>query len=197
MAEDGIMRVRANYPFPNHSDIRGIEMTAKILTQEKLKELMSYDTHTGAFKWEISRGSAKKGRIADSTSTCLSGKTYINIMIDGKSYRAHRLAWLYTTGEFPINEIDHIDGNGLNNRFGNLEQATDESNAKNNRMYSSNKSGVTGVREKNNKWISYINNNGRQYSLGCFMSKNDAIIARKMAEIKYNYHSNHGSTRPL
>ena len=89
------------------------------LTLERLKEVLSYDQHTGIFTWIKNYHTSKIGRVAGHKS-----KKYVEIKIDQKKYHAHCLAWLYMTGKWPKDEIDHRDRVKHNNRFNNLREAT-------------------------------------------------------------------------
>lgn len=163
------------------------------ITQEELKELLSYDPELGLFIWNIN------GSIAGSIYVNLNKKRYIIIKIYGHRYGSHRLAWLYMTGYFPKNEIDHINGNGCDNRFENLREATRSENSRNTRLRVNNNSGVCGVFFCNTRknWRCSIKENSKQITIGRYLSLFDAVCARKNAEIKYGYHKNHGSIRPL
>lgn len=170
------------------------------LTQQQLKELLHYDPETGVFTWlvyrtQLSRVGYKAGWIQMNHA----GKKYRSIEIKGRAYKAHRLAFFYMTGEWPVNQVDHEDGNGLHNWWGNLREATRVENAKNQKLHSRNTSGICGVNWDKGckKWKSQITHLREKIYLGVFVCKADAIIARKMAEYKYNYHANHGSVRPI
>lgn len=169
------------------------------LSQARLKELLHYDPDTGVFTWKVK--SAYNIEIGNVTGcvTILSGKKYIVIRVIGKLYLAHRLAWLYMTGSFPIDEIDHADGNGINNIFKNLSSVTHLKNHKNIRLHVRNTSGINGVswHSENKRWRARIKVNYKNISLGCFTDIKDAIKARKNADIKYGFHPNHGADRPL
>ena len=80
---------------------------------------------------------------------------------------------------------DHIDRNPLNNRKENLRPCTQDDNTKNHSLYSTNKSGVSGVCYSKNKYMAYIYYNYKKIELGSFDNKNDAIIARLKAEKEY------------
>jgi hypothetical protein len=103
------------------------------------------------------------------------------------------------TGDHPEDEVDHIDGNGTNNIWNNLRAVTRADNAKNMRKSSANTSGVTGVVwiKRIKSWKSQIMVNGCCKYLGYFRSKEEAIAARKAAEVLYGFHENHGTERPL
>lgn len=170
-----------------------------MLTQERVKELLTYDPETGEFRWKEGRRQMKAGSVAGSDHTVHSGKKYRVISIDGKKYQAHRLAWLVMHGEFPPEQIDHIDGNGLNNRFENLRAVSNAGNGKNVRKRADNTSGVSGVHwhKTRQKWQAHIRVNQKLIHLGRFTSQDAAVAARKAAEIKYGFHANHGTERPL
>ena len=159
------------------------------IKQSRLKELLSYDPDTGLFRWLTSRGRVNKGSVAG----CLNGNGYIHIKVDSQNYQAHRLAFLYMTGEMPI-EVDHENHNRTDNRWWNLSPSSRAENGRNQAMQSNNTSGVTGVcwDRSRNKWVSQIIGNGKRRHLGYFDALKDAAISRKAAEIKYDYHDNHG-----
>ena len=169
-------------------------MTARILTQARLKELLHYDAETGIFTWiKPSCNRVKAGGIAG--YKC---KThgYIFIGVDNVNYRAHRLAWLYMTGEWPENQIDHVNHLRSDNRWNKLRSVSHQENSKNAPIRSTNKSGVTGVHfhKPLKKWVAYITVSGTRIHLGLFNCITAAAISRKAAEIKYNFHENHGAT---
>lgn len=107
----------------------------------------------------------------------------------------HTLIMLYMLGkEFPNSEIDHIDHNRANNKWTNLRIVCRQTNSRNLSMHKSNRSGHTGVNwhTSKNKWRAYIMVNYKQIYLGLFCELEDAIEARRLANIKYKFHSNHG-----
>ena len=169
--------------------------TGKELTPERLKSLLSYNPETGEFTWLVGGGRRRVGEIAGYLAYVGNGKIYVTIGIDGKRYYAHRLAWLYTFDAWPENQLDHIDQDSTNNRLINLRDVTHSENCKNQKIPKNNKSGVMGVIFRNDvqKWGAYIWVNRKTIHLGEFELKDDAIAARKNAEVKYNFHPNHGS----
>ena len=171
-----------------------------MITQDRLKEVLHYCPETGVFTWLVGGGWRRRG--AEAGSICYnnsSNKPYRHICANQQRYRAHRLAFLYMTGGFPEDQVDHEDGNGLNNAWSNLRPVTSAENAKNMRKRDNNTSGVTGVywHKKGKKWQAKIMLDGRGIHLGLFLSKEDAIAARKAAEVTYGFHDNHGTERPL
>lgn len=121
--------------------------------------------------------------------------SYIVIRYLNKLYGAHRIIWEMAHGEISDNlQIDHIDGNGLNNALENLRLVPISENLKNKSKYANNSSGHAGVswHERSRKWRSYINDNGKRLHLGYFATLEEAIKARKEAENLYGFHCNHG-----
>lgn len=167
-----------------------------MITQERLKECLSYNPDTGSFTWIIVKRNVITGSIAGCTFKA-SSKTYRKIRIDWNYYTSHRLVFLYMTGSWPKNEVDHIDGDGTNNSWGNLRCVTRLENCKNMRLQSNNTSGVPGVRRHRKNWQTWIKVNGENIYLGTYRDKFESICARKSAENKYNFHENHGTVRPL
>ena len=169
-------------------------MTKVILTQDKLKELLNYNPETGIFTRAINSGRNdrwKKGTVVG----CLSKKNgYINIGLFDKRYYAHRLAWLYVYGESPSGEVDHINHVRHDNKISNLRSVDKKDNCKNKSILSNNTSGTSGVwwRGDRCKWVSNIGVNGKNIYLGCYQIKQDAINARKKANVEYGFHENHG-----
>jgi hypothetical protein len=166
---------------------------------EDIRRMFSYEPDTGLLKWRISSGPVKNGTIAGYRKTNNDGKSYIKVKVGKKRHFAHRIIWVILHGRLPTGQIDHIDGDGCNNRLENIRDVTPQANLKNKRRYKNNKTGVTGVFfvKKTGKWDSLIRVNGVLKNLGSFSSIEDAARARKAAEIEYGYHENHGSERPL
>ena len=170
-----------------------------MITQKELKRILYYDPLTGCFIRKIATG--KRWKIGEivGTITTNGGKKYLKLIINKKNYYAHRLAWLYMTGSFPKDQTDHWDGNGLNNKWNNLSEATNQINSKNHRLRIDNTTGYVGISwcKIYKKWHARIWDNKKKIHLGYFTKIKDAIRIRKAAEKKYGYHLNHGQTRPL
>jgi len=166
-----------------------------LFTQKQLKEVLRYYPITGNFRWVKQIGKRSVPWSIAGTTTVYQ---YIRIVINGKIYMAHRLAFLYMTGKFPINYVDHEDHNRSNNIWSNLKQATRQSNGRNITLPKNNISGTIGVcwRKQAGKWTAQIySKEGRAINLGVFKKKKEAIKARKDAEKKYGYHPNHGKRK--
>jgi hypothetical protein len=136
-------------------------------TQERLKELLSYDPETGVFTRLVGRSgpNARAGDVAG----CNNGQGYVRIYVDGKPYKAHRLAWFYTHGVWP-SEMDHKNGNRSDNRIANLREVTRAENKANSSAYKNNTSGYVGVslHKKSGQWIAQIQKDGKKQGLGYF-----------------------------
>lgn len=167
------------------------------LTQEYIKSVLEYNPHTGVFIW-IKPGHLRIGETAG-TLNYSKGKPYISISIGIRQIQIHRIAFLYMLGNFPKNTVDHINGNGVDNRWENLRDVTQSENNRNMRLPANNKSGCIGVHwcKRAGKWFARIMHGEKRISLGYHLNIEDAIEARRAANIKYGYHENHGSLRPL
>ena len=169
-----------------------LEEEDKMITQKRLKELTDYNADTGIFTWNNKTGVGRPKARQGEACTNVNGNGYIRIGIDHKRYMAHKLAWLYVYGEMP-KEVDHINHIRNDNRLCNLREITHQDNCKNMTVHPSNKSGVTGVSEtRSGTYIARIMVEGKYLSLGTFKTKAEAIEARLNANVKYNYHENHG-----
>ena len=157
-----------------------------MLTQETLKSLFHYCPDTGIFTRLVRTSSnARTGDVAGHLNK-ING--YATIKVNRKIYLAHRLAWLYVYGNFPPDELDHINRVKSDNRIENLRIATHAENMQNQSIRSDNKSGNVGVswHKVTQKWSAYITLSKKQTHIGTFHSIEDAIAARKAAEPKYH-----------
>lgn len=166
-----------------------------MINQKELKELVNYDPETGIFTHIKARRKVKVGCIAGTPHSC----GYWRICLLGKNYLAHRLAWLYMTGEFPKYQMDHINHDRNDNRFSNICEATNQTNHMNRPMQKNNKSGFVGVYFSNtyNKWVAELKLFGKKKYLGKYDCLEDAVTARKKGNIKYGFHENHGANEAI
>ena len=152
-----------------------------MLSSAELRNLVDYNSLTGEFRWLVSR----TNRIRIGILAAHPGKNkYLRVRIGEKLYLAHRLAWLYVTGEWPRGEIDHADRNPHNNAIANLRDTTPIQNKQNQSLRSDNTSGVKGVTwcEAKQKWQAQIVVNKKNKQLGRFDSFSLAVAARRSAE---------------
>lgn len=155
-----------------------------MLTVERLKELLHYDPDTGDFTWRESRGRVSKGSKAGSKRNC-SGWFYLTIRVDGKIYYAHRLAVLYMTGKWPEEYVDHIDGDGLNNKWSNLREATNSQNQANQGVKPTNLLGVKGVQRNGSGYGVRLGFRGKTICLGTYPTIEEASAAYQEAAKRY------------
>lgn len=162
------------------------------LTQSYLKQRLSYDPILGLFSWlprPVHHFADKtwNNRFAGKLAGCISSDGYTQIRLDGKSYRAARLAWLYMNGTWPDGQVDHIDGCTTNDVWSNLRLASITTNSWNRKLNVNNKSGYPGVSRTNPncRWKAVIRRKGVHYDLGLFDTFEEAKAARMVAEIAH------------
>ena len=149
-----------------------------MLTHEYLKEILNYNKNTGEFTWVVDRTANKtKGLIAGSTTRY----GYIRVSINRIAYKAHRLAWFYTYGEWPKEQIDHINGIKTDNRIDNLRDVTHSINQQNKQIHRN--GGLIGAHyhKSSNKWVSKINIKSKRINLVSFNTELEAHEAYKAA----------------
>ena len=156
------------------------------LSAERLREVMEYDPDTGIFYRRRFRVRRPSGN--------LHYEGYLRIFVDGANYFAQRLAWLYVYGRWPEGDIDHIDGDRLNNRISNLRETEHWLNMHNRTAPRPKKDPTIprGVQQRGNRWRAMIGVNNRRIVLGSFDSKEEA--GRAYAEAAELYA---GDFRPL
>jgi len=147
-----------------------------MITQEELKNELLYDENTGVFtRNKKTRG--KKSGIGN-IAGCLDKDGYIRIIVRGKPYQAHRLAWLYVYGSFPERCIDHINGQRSDNRISNLRDVDMTTNLQNIRkaMSSNKTSGLLGVSRDTNRHLfkAQIQINGKKITIGYYKTPEEA-----------------------
>ena len=152
-----------------------------MLDAEELRRLVNYDCQTGVFTWKArAENYATSQRFAGKKSGCPSKSGYLRMMVNGKLYYCHRLAWLYMTGRWPKADIDHINRNRSDNRWCNLREASRSQNNVNAGMRKNNTSGLKGAffcQDKKKQWQAKIGLNGKGKHLGYFNTKEEAHAA--------------------
>tara|TARA_R110000796_G_C14291689_1_gene404044 strand:+ start:62 stop:547 length:486 start_codon:yes stop_codon:yes gene_type:complete len=156
---------------------------------KNIKRIASYNSASGSFvRTEKCRGCLPGDKMGS-----IDNDGYERIVIEGRNYYSHRLAWFYIHGEF-TGFIDHINGIKNDNRICNLRVVTGGENAKNRPKGKNNKSGHVGISWfiPTKKWRATVNHNKKQIHIGYYDALCDAVDARQIHSDKYNYHENHG-----
>ena len=175
------------------------------MNQSKLLKLITYSPCTGEFLWKSREPEMFKNaracktwntRYANKPCGLVSGHNhnlYLYIRVLGKRYAAHRLAWLYMTGDFPKSNIDHIDGDGLNNKFENLRDVSHSENSKNMRF----KKSDVGVYldKRTGRYKASIQVNKKYIYLGTYDTKEEALAVRRSAQETYKFSKFHGEQK--
>lgn len=147
------------------------------LDYDRVRALFDYDTINGGLIWK------KDGKVAGS----IEHHGYIRIGVNGKTYRAHHLVWLWHNGVFPDTIVDHINQNKSDNRIENLRLSDPTLNNLNRSTGSNNTSGYKGVTyvKRINKYQATITVKGKHYRLGQYKTFEEAKYARISAEEEY------------
>ena len=163
-------------------------MATTILTAARLRETLHYDPLTGIFTRKVR--TAQRHQVGDRADFVVTGnslKGYHRVTIDSVRYLAHRLAWFYVYGTWPVNDIDHLDTNRGNNRIANLRDVTNQINRENIRApKASNKCGFLGVvyHPEAKKWRARIQTNGKGKHIGLYETPEEAHDAYVIAKRK-------------
>lgn len=181
-------------------------MANEIPSQEYLRECFTYDSETGLLLWNerpSSHFSDKSGcqrwnsrNAGKEAIRSVTAQGYYRGAINNKNVLAHRIVWKMIHGVDAIS-IDHIDGNGLNNRLNNLRSVSHSENMRNQRLRADNKSGVPGVYfvRRVGLWACKIQANGKVHSLGYFKTLDEALQKRRSSIVGLGFHENHGAPR--
>ena len=170
------------------------------------KDIVDYISYSEeSITWLINKvnrkGGSRKGReIGNITSS-----GYLQFRFNEVYYSNHRVVYFLCTGIDPEEkQIDHIDGNKLNNKISNLRLANHRQNVFNSKKRKDNTSGITGViwNKDKKKWMSKIDNFGRFLNLGYFNSFDEAVAVRIAAETDsrfrdQDYRNNHNDEHKL
>ena len=156
-----------------------------------IKDSVIYCHTTGQLTWKIDRPSFHFKREQEykrylSTNAgnlvkcSIKDKSYLQFKIGYKLYEVHRIAFVLMNGTFPLEQVDHINGNKLNNKWDNLREVPQCINARNRKKQVNNSSGITGVSWHKTKklWIARVHYEGKEKQIGGYLNINEAIKAR-------------------
>ena len=161
-------------------------------TQESLLAVFSYDSATGEVSHKFTTKSGKQG----DTATHKFQHGYRGMTIGAKTYLAHRVIFMMKEGYWP-EYIDHINHSKGDNRWCNLREVTHGENSRNVPVQANSSTGNVGVSmdKRTGRYRAYISVNSKYKHLGVFDTIEEAVDARKKADIQYEYHPNHGKVR--
>lgn len=149
------------------------------ITRDRLVELFDYDREHGRFIWKKSPAPrVKAGTVAGHIR---STDGYRIVKIGYRNYKIARLVWLWETGSFPPDELDHINCDSADDRFENLRPATRSQNAANRRVQCNNRLRVKGVYEVDGRYKSSIRVDGKSRHIGSFDTVEEAGAAYAIA----------------
>lgn len=173
----------------------------RLTSIESIKDRLDYDPDTGFLWWKPCSDMPThwNTRYAGKRAfTSQDGKGYCQGQIFNRLFKAHRVIFAISHGRWPL-AVDHINGNRMDNRIANLREVDPLENARNLGIRPANRSGVNGVywEERRSKWLASIRVIGRSKHLGYFSDFDDAVEARKKADLEYGFHQNHGARHGL
>ena len=157
-------------------------MKSPELTFTEVRSLFTYTAATGALAWRVQL--SRRVRVGDAAGK-ITTNGYRRVRINGLDYQVHRLVWLYVHGRWPAAQIDHIDGDRLNNRSENLREADASQNSFNTKS-KPNATGFKGVKLHRGKYEARIRFYNKTVYLGSFGSAQEAGQARATAAIQYH-----------
>ena len=179
-----------------------------MINPSQIAVFLDYDPGTGIFTWKersrdyfsrVNQWKTWNRRYPGTVAGSVNKKGYRNIAIHDRIYKAHRLAWAIVTGNWPSEQVDHINGDRDDNRFSNLRDVPNEVNGRNASLQARNKSGRIGVTPYNyhgrDLWVARIRIQGELIHLGYFETVEAAAEARERAEIAFCFHPNHGKSK--
>lgn len=152
-----------------------------------LKSYLRYDPSTGIFTWikHLSIRTQTEGLGEKEIARTPGVRTVIGFR--GRKYLAHRLAWLYVHGKWPVGLLDHVNGDPSDNRIDNLREASAQQNQANSRRSRNNLSGFKGVSKqtRNNTWRARITVGSEEIHLGTFPTREVAHKAYQDAALRH------------
>lgn len=178
------------------------KINQQFISADQLRQLLRYNHETGDLFWlNRSREMFDSQRMCNTWNARFADKSALtSCQADGyrcgsifnRKYLAHRVAWALAHKEWPIDQVDHINGNPADNRLVNLRSVSNAENQKNRKRNFNNKTGVIGVHLKSGRYRAVIQEDGKPHHLGYFLTIEEAAAARKLAEVRIGFHVNHG-----
>lgn len=188
-------------------------MAKRVLhSPDSLRQLLRYDPEAGKVFWRRrSENDFPEGKTTREHRRKLFNSRFENqeaftsrndfghavTSVQGIRYKAHRVIWAMVYDKWPKGEIDHINGVADDNRLCNLRDVSHKGNLRNQKLRSSNTSGVNGVSwaKREGKWKAHVTVDGKTRYLGMHDSIEAAASARAKADSLYGFHENHGASR--
>lgn len=167
----------------------------KAIDVDLVRSLFNYDPESGVLYRRKGRNAGKR---AGSMRVGNKGDAYrlVYVSRDQGHVYEHRLIWAMVTGKSRFGQIDHRDGDGLNNRWSNLRAVSDVENKRNRPRQRNSPGIILGVTPRGNSYLARIGLNGKYIDLGLYDCQFEAVCARKSAEARLGYSENHGRSRP-
>jgi len=147
-----------------------------ILTPCFVKETFVYDKKTGILSW---RNNRRRGIKANSEAGWVCADGYRAVRLQRKSFLVHRIIWLYVHGSFPQGQIDHINGNRLDNRLGNLRDVSFAENRLNKKRHREGRLHGCSFNKLQQKWLAQIVINKKIVYLGGYNTEQEAHLIYK------------------
>lgn len=182
----------------------------ELVTIDHLRDILVYCHETGTLTWKT-RGpetfqrchEKERNRVSSRWNAIRAGRVaghvgstgYRDVFIEKRTYKAHRIAWAIFNGDWPSNQIDHINQIKDDNRIANLRSVSGAENCRNRKRPKTNTSGQVGVHFHvgSGQWVARAMVNGRRTQLGSFATKSDAVKCRQEANERLGFHENHGA----
>lgn len=179
------------------------------IAADELIDILSLDCETGILRWKarpiemFSGDGWMRERAAKTWNTRFAGKEassysagYLRVSINGRSLKAHRVILAIITGKWPDGDVDHINGDTLDNRPSNLRAVSHVDNCRNQKLRCGNIYGMHGINvdRRTGKFVVAISDSGEKRHIGQYADLASARIAREAAQRALNYHKNHGRT---
>lgn len=162
-----------------------------MITQERLKHYLHYNPETGSFTWlnvntntPKSKLGTKAGRLLGSVRATNDNR-YLVVNLDHKMYRLHNLAFLYMTGLFPKETVDHINLDKLDNSWSNLREATVKENSYNRKVQADSSTGIKGLYARKDAWQVRVMLEAKAYTKFFTFKKYGGIEEAKACAVNY------------